>query len=213
MLESRANAPKRGEPEPSVTEAETWKALDALKAAYPEFDGRADWLTALRSARSLVDAEEATFAELLAGVERYAAYVVGGGVSEARYVLTPVKFFGADDRPWSQPWTLTTKKPNGAHPPRDYAAEARGARVARRELAVAATTTAELMAVFDAHCVAIDKAIPASKLAAVGGVLERDYTLEQQRVMVLHALDNGVEFLSKAVLDAPSSGGEIEHRT
>jgi hypothetical protein len=77
--------------------------FENLKAAYPAFGGRQDWILAERSAQTLIE-HGATWAELQAGVERYAAYVTAGGVSAPQYVMTPAKFFGAPDKPWAQPW-------------------------------------------------------------------------------------------------------------
>lgn len=84
-----------------------------IQAAYPEFAGRQDWLTAEHYCVNLVDQKRATWDDLRAGVERYAAYVARGGVSSEKYVMTPAKFFSAADDPWNQPWT----PPNGTGKP------------------------------------------------------------------------------------------------
>lgn len=81
-----------------------WQAWEATKAAYPDFTGRRDWISAQHYAQVLVDTKQATWPELLAAVQRYAAFVAAGGVSGPQYVLTPAKFFSAKDRPWSQAW-------------------------------------------------------------------------------------------------------------
>lgn len=82
----------------------------SIQAEYPKFSGRQDWITAIRAACNLVSEGEATPADLVAGVKRYAAYVAAGGVSEQRYVMTPAKFFTGADRPWRQEWQPPPKK-------------------------------------------------------------------------------------------------------
>jgi hypothetical protein len=77
---------------------------DEIKGAYPKFSGRQDWLTPLHLISGIVERGEATWAQLLEAVTRYAAFVAAGGVSGTQYVLTPAKFFGAADKPWSQDW-------------------------------------------------------------------------------------------------------------
>jgi uncharacterized protein YdaU (DUF1376 family) len=99
--------PTVGNREPS--QAADWQAWEQVKAAYPDFTGRRDWLTAQHHAQRLVDQGETTWAELLAAVLRYAAFVAAGGVSGPQFVLTPAKFFSAADRPWSQPWDPPVK--------------------------------------------------------------------------------------------------------
>lgn len=75
-----------------------------LQALYPKLTGRPDWLSALRAARQLVETGQCTWDGLIAAVTRYAAFVAADGVSGPQYVLRPVIFFTAPDRPWSLPW-------------------------------------------------------------------------------------------------------------
>lgn len=88
----------------SLAEAEHRAGFLAVQRAYPPFAGRQDWLSAEHYCRNLVEQHGESWQSLTAGVERYAAFVAAGGVSESRYVLTPAKFFSAADRPWTQPW-------------------------------------------------------------------------------------------------------------
>lgn len=88
-------------------DADPLMAWETVKAAYPKFAGRQDWISAEHHCQRLVDQGLATWADLLAGVERYRAYVDAGGVSGPEYVLTPAKFFSAPDKPWTQPWEIS----------------------------------------------------------------------------------------------------------
>lgn len=79
-------------------------AFAVVRSLYPVKGGRSNWIVAERNWRQRLD-DGATPEQLVAGVERYAAYVAAGGVSGPAYVLGPEKFFGDIDRPWAQPWT------------------------------------------------------------------------------------------------------------
>jgi len=80
-------------------------AMQVIQATYPRFNGRQDWMTAMHHCHVLVDRDGVGWHELMAGVERYAAFVSAGGVSGSQYVMTPAKFFSGADKPWSQEWT------------------------------------------------------------------------------------------------------------
>ncbi len=80
-------------------------AFERLKAAYPSFTGRQDWLMAENACVVRIDRGEATWDEFAQSVGRYALYVAKGGVSGPQFVLTPAKFFGAPDSPWRNDWT------------------------------------------------------------------------------------------------------------
>lgn len=97
---------------PRAREAEHGDFLK-LQSAYPKFAGRQDWLMAEHHATLRVE-QGATWAELRAAVDRYAAYVAAGGVSSTAHVLTPAKFFSAADKPWQQPWELPAAIPRAA---------------------------------------------------------------------------------------------------
>lgn len=110
--------PPRALPDPSALESkgmeskgrerkgcvDAREAFGFIRESYPEFSGRQDWLTAEHHARLRVENGDASWEQLLAGVERYRAYVASGGASSPRFVLSPARFFSDADRPWSQPW-------------------------------------------------------------------------------------------------------------
>jgi hypothetical protein len=91
--------------------ADLTETLDAIKLAYPDFAGRADWTTALHHVAIRV--EECGAQALLDGVKRYAAYCEGGGVSSTKFVMSPGKFFSDPNQPWLQAWELPKPKANG----------------------------------------------------------------------------------------------------
>lgn len=91
-------------------------SFEVAQGAYPPMAGRADWITAERNFNQRIN-EGVAPAELIAGVERYAAYCNGGGVTSSKFVLSPTRFFGDIDRPWAQAWTLPVK----LEPPRTRA--------------------------------------------------------------------------------------------
>lgn len=98
-------APPAGYPD----DGKLMDAFATIRSLYPARSGRAhDWLLGERAWRQRLD-EGTAIAALQSGVERYAAYVAGGGVSSPAYVLGIDKFFGANDQPWAQPWTLPAK--------------------------------------------------------------------------------------------------------
>lgn len=90
---------------PARDPKDDYAEFQRLKAAYPPHAGRTDWITAERHARRHVD-EGATWADLLAGVERYARHCAATG----RMVLNPARFFGDPDVPWLQPWPIPPNK-------------------------------------------------------------------------------------------------------
>ncbi len=79
--------------------------VDAIKAAYPKA-GRMDWITAEKGARNLVLNGDASWVELVAGVERYAKHCAATG----RIVSNPARFFADIDKPWSQEWPIPAGK-------------------------------------------------------------------------------------------------------
>ncbi len=76
-----------------------------LRGAYPSVPGRCDWLGAERGVRRLIDDGLVIWPEVLAAVGKYALCV---SVTGDR-VMNPMKFFTAEDRPWSQAWELPEK--------------------------------------------------------------------------------------------------------
>lgn len=88
------------------SDADLVAAWDLVRSTYPARAGRAhNWLIGERNWRQQI--EDGRKPEvLLEGVQRYAAYVAGGGISSAAYVLGIDKFFGDPDHPWAQPWDV-----------------------------------------------------------------------------------------------------------
>ncbi|MHB8815464.1 MAG: hypothetical protein ACYDAE_19650, partial [Steroidobacteraceae bacterium] len=73
-----------------------------MRNAYPPFAGnQADWLLAERACLQRIE-EGATWPELEAAAQRFAAFVAAGGRSGPQYVDLPSKFFG--NGLWKQPW-------------------------------------------------------------------------------------------------------------
>lgn len=117
--DTRALDSKPGGKGADLSEAEHHAKFERLKAAYPRFAGRQDWITVEHLCRQLVETGQATWDQLIAAAERYAKFCEAGGVSGPTFVLTPAKFFGAADKPWKQDWAIgPTEKP------RDRALEA-----------------------------------------------------------------------------------------
>lgn len=79
-----------------------------VQRAYPPFAGnQADWQLAERACLDRL-AEGATWDELEAGAQRFAAFVAAGGRSGPQYVDLPSKFYG--NGLWKQPWTPPATK-------------------------------------------------------------------------------------------------------
>jgi hypothetical protein len=85
------------------SDSQLMDAFAVVKATYPHKAGRQHWALAEHHWRMRLD-DGIPADQLLAGVERYAAFVAAGGVSSPQFVLGPEKFFGEADKPWSQPW-------------------------------------------------------------------------------------------------------------
>jgi hypothetical protein len=99
------NAAARGGSNAYPDETALMDAWATVMATYPVRAGRTHWLAAEHHWRARIDEGNAP-SVLFAGVERYAAYVAGGGVSGPQFVLGPEKFFGDVDKPWSMPWVV-----------------------------------------------------------------------------------------------------------
>lgn len=91
-----------------VSEADQHNGFETLKAAYPKFAGRQDWIQAEMCCRNRLDDGE-TWLTLMAAVERFAAYCRAIGREGTNFVMSPGKFFSAADEPWKQPWDLPAK--------------------------------------------------------------------------------------------------------
>lgn len=107
------------------TEREHHQRFLEIQAAYPKRAGRTDWITAEHHYRIRIDENDATHEELLDAVKRFAAYSDAVGDTGQKWVLAPVNFFSAPDRPWLQEWALPAKplararvNGNGVHIPR-----------------------------------------------------------------------------------------------
>lgn len=87
-------------------DAQLMDAFAAIRSAYPPRSGTDhNWLMAEHHWRIRITEHTPEF--LLAAVERYRAYVDGGGVSSSAHVLGADKFFSDTGRKaWSQPWNL-----------------------------------------------------------------------------------------------------------
>lgn len=85
------------------SDSELMNAFAVVRSSYPPCPGdQSRWINAERLwQQHLADGVPA--AEMLAGVERYAAFVAAGGVSPSG-VLGPQKFFDAQAKRWTQPW-------------------------------------------------------------------------------------------------------------
>jgi 5-methylcytosine-specific restriction endonuclease McrA len=90
-----------------LREAEIFDYMKSIREAYPKPNGREDWITAEKGARTLVLNGEASWLDLYGGVQRYSLHVGETG----SYAMNPAKFFTAIDRPWSQAWEIPEKKP------------------------------------------------------------------------------------------------------
>lgn len=95
---------------PDQHSAATWSdqqladAFAVVRDAYPKRSGdQSVWLLAERAWRDRLD-EGVPLHEMLAGVERFALFVAGGGVSGPAFVLSPEKFFDPHARRWTQAW-------------------------------------------------------------------------------------------------------------
>jgi hypothetical protein len=87
-------------------ESERKRRWNMCRADYPEGGGRIDWIGAEHHASKLVSDGLITWEELYAAVMRYKLYVQATGA----FIMNPVKFFHADDKPWSMPWTIPEER-------------------------------------------------------------------------------------------------------
>ena len=83
--------------------------MTPIRIAYPDCRNRVSWTTAFRCVQNHLDRGVA-FADLVAGVQRYATYCDATAKAGTQYVLTPQKFFGEVDDPWAQPWAIPKTK-------------------------------------------------------------------------------------------------------
>lgn len=85
-------------------------AFALVKASYPKFAGRQNWIQAEHYCHLRLD-DGATWDELIAGAERYAKHIRAIGKEGTQHVIRPENFFNAPDRPWSQEWVLPDAQP------------------------------------------------------------------------------------------------------
>lgn len=174
-----------------------WEWIQRIKAAYPAGAIRVDWIGAERIARQIVSNGEATWEEMLAGVERYAKLCAA---VPDRAVMNPKNFFGEEDRPWSQPWAIPRGKSNGLSVVKtkaDYAAEVADEDAKRRMKALAADSVDGLLNVFLDHLKFKDHPdYDNARLGTARNTLLNKYTLEQARTILLYTLDHNLDHLS-----------------
>ena len=89
---------------PRATESEVRAHVSEIKADYPKA-ARPDWITGEHALRRAVETGKGTWAEIKAGVKRYAAHCEATG----RMVSNPAKFFADIDRPWMHEWAIPIK--------------------------------------------------------------------------------------------------------
>lgn len=80
---------------------ELHERFERVMAAYPKFVGAADLMLVERECRKRID-EGATWDELLAAAERFAAFVKAGGRSGPGFVDSPLNFFKSNK--WRDEW-------------------------------------------------------------------------------------------------------------
>lgn len=97
-------------PAQMVDEAEHHVMFERVQKAYPPYAGRQNWIQTEHYCRVRIE-EGSSWNDLLEAVKRYSAYVKGGGVSSTAYVLSPLNFFSAPDKPWTQAWSLPEATP------------------------------------------------------------------------------------------------------
>jgi len=98
-------------------------SFEPLREAYPDCRNRVSWIHAYHFIQNHLD-RGVGFEELLAGVQRYAAYCQATGKCGTQFVLTPQKFFSEPDDPWAQPWEPPKSKAEVAQDANISAAQA-----------------------------------------------------------------------------------------
>jgi hypothetical protein len=93
-----------------LTDAEHHEHFERVKAAYPRFSGRQDWINAETQCRNHVGNADATWDLLLAAADRYAKHIRGKADEGTQFVKTPGRFFAGndDDAFWRQEWPVPT---------------------------------------------------------------------------------------------------------
>lgn len=93
-----------------LTDAEHHERFERIKAAYPKFIHRQDWLNAEVACRNHVGNADATWDSLLAVTDRYAKHIRAKGDEGTQFVKTPGKFFAGNDGDafWRQEWPIPT---------------------------------------------------------------------------------------------------------
>lgn len=113
-----ARAPESARNHAELTDAEHHERFERVKAAYPRFSGRQDWINAETQCRNHVGNADATWEALLAAADRYAKHIRAKGDEGTQFVKTPGRFFaGADgDAFWRQAWQVPTPANGKARP-------------------------------------------------------------------------------------------------
>lgn len=104
--------PSNGHDHIELTDAEHHERFERVKATYPGFAGRQDWLNAEVHCRNHVTDGRATWEALLDVTDRYAKHIRAKRNEDTQYVKTPGRFFeGMDaDAYWRQAWPLPATK-------------------------------------------------------------------------------------------------------
>lgn len=97
--------------------------FERVKAAYPRFAGRQDWINAEHACHNRIEQDAQTWDDLVAAAERYARYCDATGRTGTNYVMSPGRFFSAADRPWLQPWDPPKRNGHDASVSRSKSAE------------------------------------------------------------------------------------------
>jgi hypothetical protein len=101
---------QKGRDSIELTESEHHERFERIKAAYPKFSNRQDWINAEAQCRNHVGNGDATWESLLAVTDRYAKHIRAKGDEGTQYVKTPGRFFAGNDADafWRQEWPIPT---------------------------------------------------------------------------------------------------------
>ncbi len=104
-----AASPRRARPAGRETDL-TDEQFEAFKTAYPRRGGEYRWAQARTHVNAALAAGE-TLDAVMAGVQRYAAYIAATGDAGTQFVKTAAVF--ASQRAWREEWTPPTPRANG----------------------------------------------------------------------------------------------------
>lgn len=98
----------RHKPKRRAARSDTPPEFEAVKAAFPKRAGNQPWPQALRACNARLK-EGHTWAEMLAGVRRYAAFCEATGKTRTEFVMQAQRFFGPS-KPFLEDWTPPASK-------------------------------------------------------------------------------------------------------